>query len=102
MKTPEGYEKDDICKYLVTRGAWFFKPYMSGYGRTGIPDIVACFRGRFVAVEVKREGKEPTKLQALRMREIEVAGGKAFWGTAEKVIKEFEQWISGTTSNAIS
>lgn len=92
MKTAESYEKDEIGEYLAEKGAWFFKPYMSGYGRSGIPDIVACLHGVFIGVEVKREGKDPTKIQDRRMMEIRHAGGLAFWGTASKVIAEIEQW----------
>jgi hypothetical protein len=100
LKTPEGHEKDDICRYLDSIKAWYFRPFMAGYGKSGVPDIVACVPGpngqlgdgTFVAVEVKREGKEPTKLQYRRMAEVTAAGGRAFWGTAEKVVGEIEKW----------
>lgn len=96
MKTPEGYEKDDICKYLDEGEPiiWYFKKFSGSYGKRGIPDIVGVHRFKgFFSIEVKREGREPTKLQEIRMQEIEAAGGKTFWGTAMKVIPEFEQWI---------
>ncbi len=98
MRSPEAWEKDEIAKYLVEIGSWFFRPFMSGYGKSGVPDIVACVPmtieahmvgmrvGVFVGVEVKREGKEPTKLQDSRMTEIKDAGGFSTWGTAERVI----------------
>lgn len=41
----------------------------------GIPDIVGCYRGRFVALEAKRFGEKPTKLQSYVMGEITRAGG---------------------------
>lgn len=98
MKTPESYEKDDICKYLVSIASWFFRPYMAGFGKSGVPDIVACVPmtitqnmvgmkfGMFVGIELKREGKAPTALQEARMAEIRDAGGFVCWGTAERVI----------------
>ncbi len=100
MKTPEGYEKDEIKQYLKQFGPsiWHFSPYMAGFGKSGVSDIVGCHLrhgGRMFAIEVKREGKEPTPIQNRRMAEIEAAGGKTFWGTAAKVIPEFEGWISG-------
>lgn len=88
MRTPEGAEKDAIKKYLVGIGAWFFCPYMAGFGKSGVPDIVGCYRGRWFSIEVKREGKEPTKLQEKRMGEIRAAGGIALQGWATKVINE--------------
>lgn len=92
MKTPEGYEKDDICRYLASIKAWYFRPFMAGYGKSGVSDIVACVDGDFVSIEVKRDGREPTKLQYRRMAEVTAAGGRAFWGTAEKVVGEIEKW----------
>jgi Holliday junction resolvase len=88
MKTPESKEKAKIKKYLGSIGAWHFSPYMAGFGKSGVPDIVCCYKGQFWAIEVKREGKPPTELQKRRMQEIERAGGVALWGTAEKVIRE--------------
>lgn len=94
MKTPEGYEKDDICKYLDSIGAWYFKPYMAGFGKRGVPDIVACINGRFVGIEVKREGGILTMPQLRRLEAIGAAGGGATWGTAEKVIKELKAYLA--------
>lgn len=95
MKTPESREKAAIKKYLDDIGAWHFSPFMKGYGKTGVPDIIACVRlrtgGWFVAIEVKREGKEPTKLQVYRMTEIIKAGGFALAGTADVVIPQIER-----------
>lgn len=94
MKTPEGYEKDDICRYLDSIEAWYFRHYAAGYGKSGQPDLVCCIDGCFVGIEVKREGKKPTKLQEERMRQINMAGGRAFWGTAGKVIPEIKSWLA--------
>lgn len=91
MKSPEGYEKDDIKKYLKSIEAWFCCPYTAGFGNSGIPDILVCMQGQFIAIEVKREGKEPTPLQARRLEEIGRAGGWTVAGTAAKVIGWIEQ-----------
>lgn len=93
MRSPEGHEKAAIDKYLDSIDCWHFRPFMSGYGKAGVPDIVACINGRFVSIEVKREGKEPTKLQDTRMDEIRKAGGYAVWGTAERVIPQLRRLI---------
>ena len=86
MHGPEYYEKQAIKKYLESICAWYFCPYMAGFGKSGVPDIVACINGRFVSIEVKREGKEPTTLQWQRIAEIDLVGGVAIWGTATRVI----------------
>ena len=93
VKTPEKFEKDEIDAYLKKTGTYVIKPTTYGFGASGTADRVGCLRGAFFSIEVKREGKEPTALQWQRIREVEATGGKAFWGTAEKVILEFEQWL---------
>ena len=92
MKSPEGWEKDEICQYLVDIAAWYFRTFTAGYGKSGQPDIIACIDSMFWGIEVKREGKEPTVLQTRRMAEITNAGGFCAWGTADKVIREIEAW----------
>ena len=96
MKTPESYEKDDIDKFLKALGperCWSFKPYMAGYGKSGVPDYCLCLGGAFWGVEVKRPGKEPTTIQKRRMDEIMCAGGHAVAGTAEVVIQALRDWL---------
>lgn len=99
MKSPEAYEKDDICEYLDSIGAWYFRPLMGGFGKSGVPDIVGCDDIWFFSIEVKREGKEPTPRQETRMQEIRAACGFACWGTAEKVIQEMEVWRAKRANN---
>lgn len=103
MKSPEAFEKDDVCKYLASIHSWYFRPYQAGYGKSGVPDIVACVPtiitqemvgmrvGLFCSVEVKREGKEPTVLQTARLAEITDSGGFACWGTSARVIPQLEK-----------
>jgi hypothetical protein len=44
----------------------------------GVSDILGCLRdGRFLAVEVKLPGREPTVAQAAFLRAIQMAGGLA-------------------------
>ncbi len=48
------------------------------YGTAGIPDIIACINGRFVAFEVKTETGKLTKLQEITIQKIRNAKGQAF------------------------
>lgn len=42
----------------------------------GVPDIIGCYRGRFIAFECKRDATgKPTRLQAYMMKKIKDAGG---------------------------
>lgn len=54
---------------------WHVKTTQGGYGRAGIPDIIACVAGEFLAIEVKAPGGRPSKLQAHEILKIAKAGG---------------------------
>lgn len=99
MKTPEGWEKADIDKYLESIGAYTIKTQNMGFGQSGAPDRVCCIEGRFWGIEVKREGKGPTAIQQRRMDEIETAGGLAVAGTAEVVIRTIRGWLAHTPTD---
>lgn len=72
-------EKDlqkKILQRLKAEG-WFVK--YSGLFR-GVPDILGCIYGRFVAIEVKRPGGggRPTRLQLDQICAIRARGGYAY------------------------
>ena len=67
--------KRAVKDYLRSIGAYWFMPVQYGYGAASI-DFFVCHKGRFYAVEAKREGvTSPTARQACCMREIAEAGG---------------------------
>jgi len=43
--TPEKRVKDKVVSILKAEGAYYFFPMTHGYGRSGVPDIVACVNG---------------------------------------------------------
>lgn len=50
---------------------------MTGYGKMGIPDVIACYRGVFIAIECKAGKNRPTELQQKNLDEISKSGGYA-------------------------
>lgn len=67
-----------IKKYLKTVPELFFwKEHGGQYGTAGIPDVIVCYRGRFIALEVKTQRGKPTVLQEVTIRQILKAGGIA-------------------------
>ena len=74
--TPEGKIKRKVVEVLKTHNVWYFFPANNGFGKAGIPDIIAIVDGHFVGVEVKADRtKKPTALQVQCGKEIESAGG---------------------------
>ena len=75
--TPEATVKKQVMKELEKMGAYFFYPVTGGYGKSGVPDIVGCYMGKFFGIEVKSGNNKPTMLQVKNLREIREAGGIA-------------------------
>lgn len=78
-RTPEGKVKDAVVKILKELGAYYFYPVTGGFGRSGVPDVVACLNGRFVGIECKAGTNKPTALQQVELEKIRTAGGTALW-----------------------
>lgn len=74
-KTPEKRVKDACVEVLKAFGAYYFFPVMGGYGRSGIPDIIACYKGYFIAIECKAGFNKTTLLQDKELAAIATAGG---------------------------
>jgi|TARA_R100000388_G_scaffold82250_1_gene60954 hypothetical protein len=75
--TPEAKVKKKVTEQLRKLGAYYFYPVTGGYGRSGVPDIVGCYRGNFFAFECKAGKNKPTALQDKNLSDIGVAGGIA-------------------------
>ena len=77
MTTPEKKVKDKVKKLLEEYDAYYFMPTTGGYGRSGVPDLVACIKGRFIGIECKANGGVPTGLQIKNLTQIMNTGGIA-------------------------
>jgi Holliday junction resolvase len=75
--TPEGKVKAKVVKLLKERGVYYFFPATFGMGRSGVPDVVCCRGGRFLAVECKAGKGKTTALQDREIEAIRAAGGTA-------------------------
>lgn len=57
--------------------SFFFKVLGGAFSLAGIPDLVGCIDGRFVALEVKTDKGKPSKIQLYIIECIKNAGGIA-------------------------
>jgi len=76
--TPEAKVKLQVRKVLDELNIYYFFPPANGYGRAGIPDVICCVRGHFVAVECKAGRGVLTALQEREIARIEEAEGFTF------------------------
>ena len=75
-------ERDIVAAILrllrKTPECFAWKEHGGMYGTAGIPDIIACYHGQFIAFEVKVPGGKLTKLQELTIQKINDAKGYAY------------------------
>jgi Holliday junction resolvase len=77
--TPEARVKRLVTTILKERNIYYFYPATHGYGSSGTPDIVACYKSYFIGIECKSNLNKPTALQEHALNEITRCGGKAIW-----------------------
>lgn len=81
-----------IKAYIDDLGGWHVKFFANRMTRSGIPDILACVGGYFVAIEVKAQNGHPSELQKYHCRKIRESGGFAFivypsgWEKLQKIL----------------
>jgi hypothetical protein len=96
-RTPEAAVKAAVRKMLDRLGIYHFMPPGMGLGRSGIPDIIGCYKGRFIAIECKAGKGKTTALQERELIAICNAGGFTFV-VNETCLDELEErlltWIS--------
>lgn len=96
MKLKNEADFKKVIKKKLPPRSWEFSPVQTGYGKHGIPDILACVPytiktedvgkelGLFVGIEAKMDGNKPSALQAKQLQDIANAGGKALIATGRK------------------
>jgi hypothetical protein len=87
--TKEQDIQDKIMDYIKSIGGLPVKFNNIGiYAKAGVSDILACIRGRFVAIEVKKPGNKPSALQDNFINAINSIGGFAFWADNLEDVKD--------------
>lgn len=62
---------------LDRRGAYWVNIHGAGVGRNGVPDLLACHLGQFIAIECKQHHGRVRALQAYELERVACAGGTA-------------------------
>ncbi len=92
MKEKEIQKK--IIEYLNKNGAYSVKSIVTN--RSGSPDIICCFNGLFVALEVKTEKGITSKLQEYHQKEILKSGGRALIVRSVEEVKALIEELKAT------
>jgi len=96
--TPEVKVKKKLVAQLKALCAYYFYPVTGGYGTSGVPDVICCYKGRFFGFECKAGKNKPTTLQNLNLEAIRIAGGFAIVVNEENVAL-MTDYIVGATND---
>lgn len=78
-KKPETHLQQRIQRALKAEfGGFWFKVHGGPFQPAGIPDLLGCVDGLYVAIEVKIPGEEPSSIQEITIEDIRNAGGISF------------------------
>jgi len=80
---PEAKLGHKIRDALEKRGAFVFKVHGGPMMMAGLPDLVVCYRGRYIGLEVKMPGNKPSPIQERVGSKIHSALGE--WGVVYSV-----------------
>lgn len=91
-----------VKEWLEKSGAWYLK-YWGGaaYTKSGIPDLLVCFNGKFVGIELKADRGKPTLLQIVTLRKIRASGGIGVL-LYPKMYEQFKEFIQGNNHSELN
>lgn len=92
--TTEAAITEAIIRWLRARGAHVIKTYGGPY-RRGLPDLIGVYRGRALALEVKRPGGKPTPLQEHELGRWAAAGALVAVVTSVEDVKRLIGEVDG-------
>lgn len=67
--------ENQVKKFLKDNDIWYFKVWGGGFQKSGVPDLICCVNGHFVAIEVKGPNGKPSELQKYNIRKINESNG---------------------------
>lgn len=74
-QTNERKVKNRVTAILKDRDAYYFYPVTSGFGASGVPDIIVCYFGWFIGIECKAGKNTLSALQRQNIARINAARG---------------------------
>jgi len=90
LRGERGRKTSDLLDKTVP-DCFYWKQHGGQFGTAGLPDIICCINGRFMAFEVKTPVGKLTKLQEITIQKINAANGKAYKVTSLQEVKEIIQ-----------
>lgn len=85
--------QQSIQREIEKRGGYVVKQHGSMIAAVGIPDLLICYKGYYIALEAKVNGNTPSKAQGVNLRNIIKAGGLTAVVWTMKEVKKLLDFI---------
>ena len=76
--TPEAALTKQVRYLLDLHGIWHYKNWAGLGSKPGVSDILACYRGRFIAIEIKAPKGRVSTAQMQFLAEVKINGGLSY------------------------
>lgn len=100
-----------IQNLIKSKGGYVHKMHGDMISEPGIPDLIACYCGYYIGIEVKVDKNKPSPAQGIHCRKIWEAGGIAciVWTVEEVefILNQIDRWhdvvteTEGTVPNGV-
>lgn len=101
----ETFFQQRIQKEIEKRGGYCVKQHGSMIASVGIPDLLICYKGYFIAIEAKVDNNTPSRAQGVNLRNIRKAGGftAVVWDMDElkRVLQYFHEEVDYWTDKHV-
>jgi hypothetical protein len=93
---PESRLQSAAIDLLEKRGWYVVNNWGTPLAHSGVPDLVCCARGAFVAIELKYLRGKTSKAQDMHLRKIMRAGGLTYAPNSLEQVERIAQEIEGS------
>lgn len=80
--------ENKIKTYLRSKGAYCVKYHGNKFSQVGVADLLVCYKGRFLAIEIKNDTGKTSPLQDANIEMVKQAGGISFVARSVKDVKD--------------
>ena len=71
----ESQFQQKVIQFLKSIGAYEVKVWGGGFQKAGIPDLLVCYHGKFIGIELKTDKGNASVLQKYNIAKIQEAEG---------------------------
>lgn len=84
--------ENKVKKYIESKGGWVVKYFANAFTKSGIPDLLVCYKGKFIALEMKTDKGKVSDLQRYHINQVIHSGGYARTLRPSEW-KQFKEWF---------